>query len=144
MHTRSTLAVAAVLVFLLNASMASAVIVHHCDYGTHTSDVHEDHDDGTWADCDNTDPNGAGYQVGECEHSSSFYWTFGQCSGSYCQVTGTIDCPGGDKSYSMTCYSTPNNPATFAAGRDTARCSGGGGGAGELLTCSCEDSSGCY
>lgn len=108
---------------------ASATIVHHCDYGTHTAEAHENHginhDYPAGYECNNHNEN---TYDGECEFTSAFYWTFSQCSSDFsngtqtCQVQGTIDCAGGDKSYSFTCTGSMSYGTFAFADRQHAGC----------------------
>lgn len=131
--------------FLLTAAPSKAVVVHHCDYGEHSGEVHAGHD-GTQQD-DNEDCGNVTDDVfddpydGECEHSSAFYWTFMQCSTENgrqtCQIQGTIDCGAQDKSYSFICAGDIEDGGAYAgAGREHAGCSS----MEDVDHCSCQSS----
>jgi hypothetical protein len=135
------------LCLMVRVAPSAAVIVHHCDYNPEIlAPAAHEHEDDNGSDCSNstsTDVNNGSNLEGHCDHSTAFYWTDFDCfdTGGYftadrCEMSGKIDCSGGDKSYNMQC----NGENSFAhASRTEANCGGQ-----KVCTCSSPTSSYCY
>lgn len=115
----------------------NATIVHHCDYTPDTANpgVHDHHDDG--GGCSNIDASTEEAYPGTCDHSSGFYWTDMECTGSSCTITGTLWCgPGNTRSYNFTC---PGAGARASSQRGSVTC--GGDSPQNTFYCDCTMSS---